>query len=50
MPKYVLLSALTPEGRKTLHQHPERIRAVDDEIATFGCTVIDQYAVLGFPE
>src|SRR6202165_5123558 len=47
MPKYVLLSTLTPEGRKTLHQHPERIRAVDDEIATFGCKVIDQYAVLG---
>jgi uncharacterized protein with GYD domain len=47
VPKYVLLSSLTPEGRKTLHQHPERIRAVDDEIATFGCKVIDQYAVLG---
>ena len=47
MPKYVLLSTLTPEGRKTLHQHPERVRAVDDEIATFGCKVIDQYAVLG---
>jgi uncharacterized protein with GYD domain len=47
VPKYVLLSTLTPEGRKTLHQHPERIRAVDDEIATFGCKVIEQYAVLG---
>jgi uncharacterized protein with GYD domain len=41
------LSTLTPEGRKTLHQHPDRIRAVDEEIRTFGCKVVDQYAVLG---
>jgi uncharacterized protein with GYD domain len=47
MARYVLLSTLTPEGRKTLHQHPERMREVDNEIQTFGCTVIDQYAVLG---
>ena len=47
MPRYVLLSTLTPEGRKTLHQHPERIQAVDEEIQTFGCKVVDQYAVLG---
>lgn len=47
MPKYILLSTLTAEGRKTVHQHPERVQAVDDEIAAFGCKVIDQYAVLG---
>jgi uncharacterized protein with GYD domain len=47
MPRYVLLSTLTPEGRKTLHQHPERMREVDREVQTFGCTVVDQYAVLG---
>ncbi len=47
MPTYVLLSTLTPEGRRTLHQHPERMRAVDEEIATFGCKVLEQYAVLG---
>ena len=47
MPRYVLLSTLTPEGRKTLHQHPERIEEVDNEVQTFGCKVLDQYAVLG---
>ncbi len=47
MPRYILLSSLTTEGRKTIHQHPERMQAVDEEIQTFGCTVVDQYAVLG---
>jgi uncharacterized protein with GYD domain len=47
MPRYILLSSLTTEGRKTIHQHPERMRAVDEEIQTFGCKVVDQYAVLG---
>ena len=47
MPRYVLLSTLTPEGRKTVHQHPERIQAVGEEIHAFGCSVVDQYAVLG---
>lgn len=47
MPTYILLSTLTPEGRKTLHTHPDRLDAVNEEITTFGCKVIAQYAVLG---
>src|SRR5579859_1975030 len=47
MPRYLLLSTLTQEGRKTLHQHPVRIAAVNDEIAAFGCKVVSQYALLG---
>ena len=47
MPRYILLSSLTTEGRKTIHQHPERMQAVDEEIQMFGCKVVDQYAVLG---
>lgn len=47
MPTYILLSTLTPEGRQTIHQHPDRMKAVDEEIHTFGCKVLDQYAVLG---
>jgi uncharacterized protein with GYD domain len=47
MSRYILLSTLTPEGRRTLHQHPERMQEVDNEIQTFGCKVVDQYAVLG---
>src|SRR5436190_16363671 len=44
---YVLLSTLTPHGRGSLHSHPERIDAVNEEIAHFDCHVIAQYALLG---
>src|SRR5262245_54971691 len=47
MPTYILLSTLTPEGRQTLHKNPDRLEAVNNEIAEFGCTVQGQYAVLG---
>jgi uncharacterized protein with GYD domain len=48
MPTYILLSTLTPEGRQTLQNNPDRLEEVNNEIADFGCTVIEQYAVLGF--
>ncbi len=47
MPKYVLLSTLTTEGRQTMHAHPERLEAVNKEIEELGCHVRSQYAVLG---
>ncbi|HEY2330849.1 MAG TPA: GYD domain-containing protein [Acidimicrobiales bacterium] len=47
MPTYILLSTLTAEGRKTLQNDPQRLNRVNDEVEAFGCTVIDQYAVLG---
>jgi|SRR5581483_4443404 len=47
MPTYVLLSSLTPEGRQTLHKNPDRMDQVNAEIATFGCKVVAQYALLG---
>jgi uncharacterized protein with GYD domain len=47
MSRYILLSTLTPDGRRTVHQHPDRMQEVDNEIQSFGCKVIDQYAVLG---
>lgn len=47
MPTYVLLSTLTPEGRKTLHQNPDRLEEVNKEIADFGCKILAQYALLG---
>jgi hypothetical protein len=46
MPTYILLSSLTPEGSQTLHKDPERLDAVNKEIAEFGCKVVTQYAVL----
>jgi uncharacterized protein with GYD domain len=47
VPTYILLSSLTAEGRKTLQNDPQRLNRVNDEVEAFGCTVIDQYAVLG---
>jgi uncharacterized protein with GYD domain len=44
---YVLLSALTSEGRKTIKERPERIKEVNKEIETFGAKVLQQYSVLG---
>jgi uncharacterized protein with GYD domain len=47
MRTYILLSTLTPEGRRTMHSDPDRLDEVNQEIADFGCEVIGQYAVLG---
>ena len=47
MPMYILLSTLTPEGRKTIKENAERIREVNKEIEAFGAKVVTQYAVLG---
>ena len=47
MAKYIMLSTLTDEGRKTIKQRPERILEVNKEIESFGAKVVDQYAVLG---
>ena len=47
MQMYILMSTLTPEGRRTLHSDPDRIDEVNQEITDFGCQVVAQYAVLG---
>ncbi|MEM2093508.1 MAG: GYD domain-containing protein [Candidatus Bathyarchaeia archaeon] len=47
MPLYILLSTLTPEGRKTIKQRPDRIKEVNKEIEAFGVKVLQQFAVLG---
>ena len=46
MATYILLSTLTPEGRRTLHSDPDRLDEVNQEITDFGCEVVAQYAVL----
>jgi len=45
--KYILLSKLTEDGRKTLKSKPERIKEVNREVEAFGVKVLEQYAVLG---
>ena len=47
MPKYILLSKLTCEGRRTIREKPERIKEVNKEIEAWGAKVIEQYAILG---
>ena len=47
MPRYILLSTLTPEGRQTMHKNPDRLEEVNKEVDAFGCKIIAQYAVLG---
>lgn len=42
-----MLSNLGPNGAATLHEAPERLREVNDEVAAFGVRVVDQYALLG---
>ena len=47
MPTYIMLTTLTAQGAHTVHANPDRLAAVNDEVATFGCKVVAQYAVLG---
>ncbi len=47
MPKYIMMSVLTDEGRKTMKMRPERIKEVNTEMKKMGVKVITQYAVIG---
>jgi uncharacterized protein with GYD domain len=47
MGTYIMLSTLTPEGRKTIKDRPGRIREVSQELETMGVRVMKQYATLG---
>ncbi|WP_462137669.1 GYD domain-containing protein [Candidatus Mycalebacterium sp.] len=47
MARYIMLSTLTDEGRKTVKMRPERIKEVNKEIEKMGAKVVAQYAVLG---
>ena len=47
MPYYVMLTALTDEGRKTVKEKPERIKEVNKEVENMGVKILAQYALLG---
>ncbi len=47
MAKFVMLTTLTDEGRKTLKDNPERLREVNKEVEAMGARVLAQYALLG---
>ena len=44
---YVMLTTLTDEGRKTIKENPERIKAVNKEVEAMGAKILGQYALLG---
>ncbi|MBI2853042.1 MAG: GYD domain-containing protein [Chloroflexi bacterium] len=47
MAVYVMLTNLTEEGRKTIKQHPTRIKEVNKEVEAMGVKILAQYALLG---
>ncbi len=47
MAKFVMLTTLTDEGRRTITENPERIKEVNKEVEAMGAKVLAQYAVLG---
>lgn len=47
MATYIMLSRLSPDGVKTLHENPDRIKAVNSEVEALGAKVVAQYALLG---
>ena len=44
---YVMLTTLTPEGRKSVKERPERIREVNKEVEKMGVKILSQYSLLG---
>ncbi len=47
MPRYVMLSRVSPAGLATLKNNPGRVKEVDQEVEQFGARVVQQYALLG---
>lgn len=47
MPKYLLLTTLTDEGRKTIKENPDRLKEVNREVELMGIKILTQYALLG---
>ncbi len=47
MPKYLMLTTLTPQGVQTLKSNPDRLREVNRDIEELGAQVIHQWALLG---
>jgi uncharacterized protein with GYD domain len=47
MPKFVMLTNLTPDGVRTLKNNPNRVQEVNKEVEQLGAKVLDQWATLG---
>ena len=47
MPKYVMLSMLTPKGTQTLKANPDRLKEVNRDVEELGAKVLHQWAMVG---
>jgi uncharacterized protein with GYD domain len=47
MAKFIMLTTLTDEGRKTITANPGRIKEVNKEVEAMGAKILAQYAMLG---
>lgn len=47
MATFIMLNKLTEKGYDTMHDNPDRLDAVTDEITKLGCKVVAQYGLLG---
>ena len=47
MPTYLMLSALTDQGLRTLQSNPERLREVNRDVEELGAKVLHQWGALG---
>ena len=47
IPYYLMLTNLTPEGKKTIKAYPRRMLEVTEEVEAMGVKVLAQYALLG---
>jgi uncharacterized protein with GYD domain len=47
MAKFLMLTTLTDEGRKTITENPGRIKEVNKEVEAMGAKILAQYALLG---
>ena len=47
MPQFILMTNLTPDGVRTIKNHPARISEVNSEMEQIGVKVLHQWATLG---
>mgnify|MGYP001563642226 CR=1 FL=1 len=47
MAKFLMLTRLTGQGRKTIKDNPQRIKEVNKEVEAMGARIVAQYFLLG---
>jgi len=47
MSKYLMLTSLTDEGRRTVKDDPDRLLELNQEVESMGVKILSQWALLG---